>query len=90
MTKPDGGPAFPSDNFGTPSALGLTKREYAAIHLSVPDSGTDWLDEMIRKSNREPETVMAALNDKNEIHHETITKWFYEDKEVIKKEKAHG
>jgi hypothetical protein len=29
----------------------LTAREYAAIHLKVPESGTVWLDEMIRKSN---------------------------------------
>jgi len=32
------------------SAGKLTQREYAAIHLAVPDSGTVWLDEMIKKS----------------------------------------
>jgi 23S rRNA-/tRNA-specific pseudouridylate synthase len=32
------------------SAGKLTQREYAAIHLAVPESGTEWLDEMIRKS----------------------------------------
>jgi len=32
--------------------LGLKAKEYAAIHLRVPDSGTDWLDAMIRRSNR--------------------------------------
>lgn len=31
----------------------MTIRQYAAIKLRVPDSGTDWLDEMIRKSNRD-------------------------------------
>lgn len=31
-------------------ASGLTKREYAAIHLGVPDSGSEWLDVMIRQS----------------------------------------
>ena len=31
---------------------GMTLREYAAIQLKVPDSGTDWLDDMIRKSQR--------------------------------------
>ena len=30
----------------------LTAREYAAIQLRVPDSGTPWLDEMIRASLR--------------------------------------
>ena len=32
---------------------GMTLRQYAAIKLRVPDSGTDWLDEMIRKSVRD-------------------------------------
>ncbi len=30
---------------------GLSKREYAAILLKVPESGVAWLDDMIRKSN---------------------------------------
>jgi hypothetical protein len=28
----------------------MTLRQYAAIKLKVPDSGTDWLDDMITKS----------------------------------------
>lgn len=28
----------------------MSLRTYAAIHLRVPDSGIDWLDEMIRRS----------------------------------------
>ena len=32
---------------------GLSAREYASIHLCVPDSGKDWLDEMIRKARRD-------------------------------------
>lgn len=32
------------------SAGKLTQREYAAIHLAVPESGTEWLDELIKKS----------------------------------------
>jgi hypothetical protein len=32
---------------------GMTLRQYAAIKLRVPDSGTDWLDDMIRKSLRD-------------------------------------
>ncbi len=31
---------------------GLTARQYAAIHLRVPDSGEDWLDRMIRQARR--------------------------------------
>ena len=33
-------------------AGGFTKREYAAIQLRVPDSGEEWLDDMIRRVNR--------------------------------------
>ena len=29
---------------------GMSLREYAAIKLKVPNSGTDWLDDMIRQS----------------------------------------
>lgn len=32
---------------------GMTLRQYAAIKLRVPNSGTDWLDEMIRTSLRD-------------------------------------
>ena len=51
----DGGPAFPTDGESQVSARlwhfsGLTKREYSAINLRVPNSGTEWLDEMIRAS----------------------------------------
>ena len=31
---------------------GMTLHQYAAIKLKIPDSGTDWLDEMIRQSLR--------------------------------------
>jgi hypothetical protein len=31
----------------------MTLRQYAAIKLKVPDSGTDWLDDMIRESLRD-------------------------------------
>lgn len=31
---------------------GLNVREYTAIHTGVPDSGTDWIDAMIRAGNR--------------------------------------
>lgn len=31
---------------------GFSKREYAAILLGVPDSGLEWLDKMILRSNK--------------------------------------
>jgi hypothetical protein len=49
-------PAFPfhpykySDGDLNPGSDGMTLRQYAAIHLKVPNSGTDWLDDMIRQS----------------------------------------
>lgn len=58
-THNDGGPAFPGKlpicgeagdafaHFG-----GMTLRQYAAIHLRVPNSGDDWLDDMIREAQR--------------------------------------
>ena len=45
-----GGPAFPRQPGGY---MGMTLRQYAAIKLRVPNSGTDWLDEMIRQSLRD-------------------------------------
>lgn len=36
--------------FPEPEDNELSKREYAAIHLRVPMSGADWLDDMIRAS----------------------------------------
>jgi hypothetical protein len=35
------------------SYSGMSMRQYAAIKLKVPDSGTDWLDAMIRVSLRD-------------------------------------
>ena len=48
-----GGPAFPHTLRGHPIETGMTLRQYAAINLRVPNSGTDWLDEMIRQSLRD-------------------------------------
>lgn len=49
-------PAFPQDLQGRrgddPQYQGMTIRQYAAIKLKVPNSGTDWLDEMILESLR--------------------------------------
>jgi hypothetical protein len=37
----------------------MTLRVYAAVHLRVPDSGIDWLDEMIRRSRELDGTLPA-------------------------------
>lgn len=47
---------------------GLTKGEYAAIHLCQPISGTPWLDEAIAKARRERlagQALAAMLIDPN-------------------------
>ena len=53
----DGGLAFPHEfKYGDGTAQrceGMTMRQYAAIHLRVPSSGTDWLDAMILESKRD-------------------------------------
>ena len=52
-----GGPAFPCHPDIIPKKdldfAGMTLRQYAAIKLRVPNSGTDWLDEMIREARRD-------------------------------------
>jgi len=67
--KNDGGPAFPApphftvdsndalkpmgEEHGYFRPGGMSLREYAAIRLRIPESGEDWLDEMIRKAMRD-------------------------------------
>ncbi|WP_043307289.1 hypothetical protein [Burkholderia glumae] len=61
LSKPaDGGPAFPraagdynGSRNGNCSQTGMSVRAYAAIALRVPNSGIDWLDDMIRASKRD-------------------------------------
>ncbi len=54
---PEGGVGFQGDPACEPGTTtyysGMTRRQYAAIKLRVPNSGTDWLDEMIRTSLRD-------------------------------------
>jgi|LakMenE01Jun11ns_1017448.scaffolds.fasta_scaffold9783619_2 hypothetical protein len=62
----DGGPAFPGQVDHGPAGIetffGMTLRQYAAIKLKVPNSGTDWLDDMIRESLRAVETKLKEKN----------------------------
>ncbi len=61
----DGGPAFPSEGETQHGSWiqtydsGMSLREYAAIKLCVPDSGTDWLDDMIRTALQDRFAGMA-------------------------------
>lgn len=63
----DGGPAFPDFEYDnrclTSKRPGMYLRQYAAIHLCVPDSGLDWLDAMIDRARRDEfaEKAMVAL-----------------------------
>src|SRR3990167_5536065 len=59
--KNDGGPAFPrmggpvegpNTSEGVCPQEGMPLRQYAAIHLRVPYSGTPWLDEMVARAER--------------------------------------
>lgn len=73
--KNDGGSAFPAQVMVWSTEKdawltvpynreqGLTIRQYAAIHLQQPDSGIDWLDDMIRKAKRDAiaEKAMQAI-----------------------------
>jgi hypothetical protein len=39
----------------------MTLRQYAAINLRVPDSGTDWLDAMILEAKRDDIAGQAMI-----------------------------
>ena len=50
------GPAFPTEPRGPVYGNdydGMTLRAYAAIQLRQPNSGIDWLDDMIRNAQRD-------------------------------------
>lgn len=72
----DGGPAFPLadsnaeyESTSREHCNGMTLRQYAAIKLKVPGSGTGWLDDMIRDSQRDDLAgrAMQALIEKNSL-----------------------
>lgn len=69
---PEGGAGFQGDPAGEPGTTtyysGMTLRQYAAIKLRVPNSGTDWLDEMILTSLRDElrgKAIQAYFTDPN-------------------------
>jgi hypothetical protein len=84
MTKDTGGPAFPrsgvKDGYGkvVGDVKGMTLRQYAAIKLRVPDSGTDWLDDMIREGRRMDyagQALAGSLANSNDDFSEPPVKW---------------
>lgn len=68
----DGGPAFPASYYTDDGEFakrdGMSLRQYAAIHLRVPNSGTDWLDAMIVEAKRDElaaKAMQAYFTDPN-------------------------
>ena len=55
--------AFPYSGVGDDMnySRGMSLRQYAAIKLKVPDSGTDWLDDMIRQSLKDDYEIADAM-----------------------------
>lgn len=57
IEKNDGASAFPTHNHNGQNLVlrecGMTLRAYAAISLVQPDSGIEWLDNMIRAKQRD-------------------------------------
>ena len=61
--KNDGGPAFPFEHAtksgpnGTVNEWvycdGMTLRQYACIYLRVPETGEEWLDDIIRRAQKD-------------------------------------
>lgn len=73
-TNTNGGPAFPiplQPGQGWQEMApcdGMTLRQYAAIKLRVPNSGTDWLDAMIVEAKRDElaaKAMQAYFTDTN-------------------------
>jgi hypothetical protein len=77
MSDTTGGPAFPTPAHNLQND-GMTLREYAAIKLKVPDSGTVWLDEMIAQSLRDEVAAKAMQGHWLSIPPEHAAKRAYE------------
>lgn len=61
--------AFPNPH--RTDQTGMSLREYAAIKLKVPESGTDWLDNMILQSLKDEfaaKAMQALLSDPDWRH----------------------
>lgn len=68
MNTNTGGPAFPVPGLNRGEFNnGMTLRQYAAIHLKVPNSGTDWLDDMIKQSNKTDAELLTHVERSNTL-----------------------
>lgn len=96
-------PAFPPNHDPNTHEFGLTKRQYAAIKLKVPDSGEEWLDDMIRQSLRDdfaakamqgwisaqPKIGNEPLNGTSEMGSQlAVVAYIYADSMIQKRSKA--
>ena len=72
---------------------GMTLRQYAAIHLKVPNSGDEWLDEMIAASVRNDlaaKAMQSILLDDGTIRFEQRARESYEmADEMVKAQKGN-
>jgi len=71
--------AFPNPH--RTDQTGMTLRQYAAIKLKVPDSGVDWLDEMIRQSIKDDfaaKAMQGMMHDVSQPVGEVIAEWAYQ------------
>ena len=72
---------------------GMTLREYAAIHLRVPNSGNPELDDMIREAQRNElaakalDISMHHLKDYYGINKQNVAEWCYEMADAMLKER---
>ena len=64
--------AIPEEDGSTTYWHGLHVREYAAIKLRVPNSGTNWLDEMITQSLRDECAAKAMQGILNNVDAEML------------------
>lgn len=72
MSKETGGSAFPTQHYTTNGEVqwgadGMSLRQYAATHLKVPNSGTDWLDEMIEEANKLDREMLTGQEQSNTL-----------------------
>ena len=54
-------PVTPDNNERNHGHPGLSAKEYAAIQLREPSSGTKWLDEMISRANERQLVVSTSV-----------------------------
>lgn len=89
-------PAFPyiadANTMFHYSSTGMSLRAYAAIKLKQPDSGIDWLDEMIRKARIDEiatKAMQAGHSNRgfNNLCGQEIAKWAYKQASFMEEEK---